>query len=302
MINIKQIEAFYWTLKLGTLQRAATSLFITQSAATKRLQELEKQACLPLFEASRHKTQLTAKGVELLEASEALIDSLARLEALRGNHLQNVRTVRMGVTELVTLTWFSSFVAKVRVAHPEVSLHPDVDLSARLQRKLLDGDLDLVVIPEDYVTPAMTSIDLQSVEFSWLAPTHHFPEKKTLSLKELAKWPLIVQGPQSGITHRCEQLFAQAGIEFNRVYGSNSLFALVALIRAGVGVSCVPRELFVDDIARGELQEIDVQVSQPYVHYHLAFLKHTRSGLTQSLATLASQSAKKATSIKPRSG
>ncbi|MCS4249648.1 LysR family transcriptional regulator [Pseudomonas sp. BIGb0164] len=290
MINIKQIETFYWTLKLGTLQRAATRLFITQSAATKRLQELEKQACLPLFEPGSHKVQLSAKGAELLEASEGLIASLARLDALRGAAHQVQRAVRMGLTELVTITWFTDFVARTKAELPDISLHPDVDLSARLQRKLLDGDLDLVVIPQDYVTAAMASIPLQSITFTWLAPPRLFPEGTTLSLKQLALWPIIVQGPDSGITQRCEQLFAQEGIEFNHVYGSNSLFALLALIRAGVGISCLPRGLFVDEIERGEFQEVTLEVPPAAVNYHLAFLKHGRTALIDTLADLARQS------------
>lgn len=290
MINIKQIETFYWTLKLGTLQRAATRLFITQSAATKRLQELEKQACLPLFEPGSHKVQLSAKGAELLEASEGLIASLARLDALRGAAHQVQRAVRMGLTELVTITWFTDFVARTKAQLPDISLHPDVDLSARLQRKLLDGDLDLIVIPQDYVTAAMASIPLQSISFTWLAPPHLFPEGTTLSLKQLALWPIIVQGPDSGITQRCEQLFAQEGIEFNHVYGSNSLFALLALIRAGVGISCLPRGLFVGEIERGEFQEVALEVPPAAVNYHLAFLKHGRTALIDTLADLARQS------------
>lgn len=39
MLTVKQIETFYWVAKLGTVQRAADKLHITQSAATKRLQD-----------------------------------------------------------------------------------------------------------------------------------------------------------------------------------------------------------------------------------------------------------------------
>lgn len=293
MINLKQIETFYWTLKLGTLQRAATRLFITQSAATKRLQELEKHACLPLFETGSHKAQLSAKGTELLEASEGLIHSLAKLDALRGSSRQTLRTVRIGLTELSTVTWFTEFVTRTKAELPDIELHPDVDLSARLQRKLLDGDLDLIVIPQDYVSAAMAAIPLQSIEFTWLAPPKLFAPGTTLSLKQLALWPIIVQGPDSGITQRCEQLFAEQGIEFNHVYGSNSLFALLALIRAGVGISCLPRGLFVGEIERGEFQEVTLQVPPAAVNYQLAFLKHGRTALIDTLAGLAREAAQR---------
>jgi hypothetical protein len=44
MLTVKQIETFYWVAKLGTVQRAADKLHITQSAATKRLQDVEAKS------------------------------------------------------------------------------------------------------------------------------------------------------------------------------------------------------------------------------------------------------------------
>ncbi|KAF1011461.1 MAG: hypothetical protein GAK32_00833 [Pseudomonas fluorescens] len=142
------------------------------------------------------------------------------------------------------------------------------------------------MIPEDYVTSAMTAIALQSIDFTWLAPPDTFAPQQVLSLEELARWPVIVQGAHSGITQRCEQLFAQAGLELRPVYGSNSLFALVALIRAGIGISCLPRALFAEEIRRGELQEVRVETAPAPVNYKLAFLKHGQDTLMKSLANV----------------
>ncbi|MFJ7005129.1 LysR family transcriptional regulator [Pseudomonas putida] len=292
MSNIKQIEAFYWTVKLGTLQRAAGKLFITQSAATKRIKELEKQASVPLFDSNAQKSSLTSKGEELLVAAGAVLESLQQLDEMRTSAQRTMRTVRIGLSELATLTWFSGFVQQMRVIYPHISLLPDVDISARLQQKMMTGELDLIVVPVDYVSPEMESLLIDSVDFAWLAPPGSFEAGVPVTVSELARLPVIVQGPQSGITTRLEQLFAQSGVEFTKVYGSNSLFALAALIRAGVGVSCIPKVLFEEDIACGLYQEVTLATGATPVDYHLAFMKHDQQALGYTLGALARGCAK----------
>jgi len=289
MSNIKQIETFYWTVKLGTLQRAADKLFITQSAATKRIKELEKNSAQPLFEVHAQKSTLSAKGEELLLAAESVLDSLNTLDSLRGPAHRKVRNIRIGITELVTVTWFTRFVKHLKSVYPDISLIPDVDLSARLKMKMLGGELDAIVVPMEYLSSDMDYILVDSVEFSWVAPPLSFRETMPITLKTLARLPIIIQGPQSGITTRCEQRFAQGGVEYSKVYGSNSLFALASLIRAGVGASCIPKALFQGEIDSGAFQEVHLETGIEKVDYHFAFLKHNHPSLGFLIGDLARQ-------------
>ncbi|WP_082706953.1 LysR family transcriptional regulator [Pseudomonas sp. EpS/L25] len=287
MPNIKQIETFYWTTKLGTLNRAASRLFITQSAATKRLQELERQSSSPLFEANGQKNNLTAKGREVLASCEALLQAVNKLNDLRKSAPHVARTVRMGITELATLTWFTSFVERVKAVYPDVAVHPEVDMSATLQEKLLSGQLDIVVLTEEYLTPAMASLYLQNVEFAWLTTPGSPLSGRTVTIPELAKVPIILQGPLSALTIRCESILAEAGVDFDRVYGSNSLFALKGLVRAGLGTSCMPKELFQSEIDSGKLETVMTDPPTPSVKYYAAFMRQNHAALGYAIADLA---------------
>src|SRR3546814_12631871 len=59
MITLKQLEAFNWIAKLGTFERAAAKLNTTQSAISKRIQELEASIGLPLLDRSHRGARLT---------------------------------------------------------------------------------------------------------------------------------------------------------------------------------------------------------------------------------------------------
>lgn len=55
MLTFKQIEALYWTVRLGTFSASAQKLHTTQSAITKRIQELEADFDVALFDRSGHR-------------------------------------------------------------------------------------------------------------------------------------------------------------------------------------------------------------------------------------------------------
>lgn len=289
MITIKQVEAFYWVAKLGTVQRAASKLHVTQSAATKRLQELERISAAPLFDSSGRKAALTPKGQELLELCENFLAATARLEEVKASAKHVARVLHIGITELVALTWFPSLVRRLKGVYPQVTLQPDVDLSASLRDKVLDGRLDLAVLPEAYIVPAMASVRLQSVQFGWICPSGAFDGKAVVSLQDLAALPLIEQDAGSGLTALCETLFAQAGIQPQRVSGSNSLVALAGLVEAGMGASCVPLHLFEQEIRQKRLQHVRTDPPAPGITYFAAFLKQHQAALGYAVADIARQ-------------
>eukprot|EP01042_Synura_sphagnicola_P026054 gene26054-33545_t len=124
MITIKQLEAFYWSAELAGLEAAATRLNTTQSAISKRLQELESVLGFELFDRSRRRAQLTARGEELLSHAKEMIDLRTRIMDMSKAHPVAPRTLRLGVTELTALTWLPQLIQRIRGSHPSVTLEP----------------------------------------------------------------------------------------------------------------------------------------------------------------------------------
>ena len=52
MITLKQIEAIYWIVELGSFEAAAAKLNMSQSAISKRVQELEDAFGVSIFDLS----------------------------------------------------------------------------------------------------------------------------------------------------------------------------------------------------------------------------------------------------------
>lgn len=295
MISVKQVEAFFWTARLGTVQKAAMKLSITQSAATKRLQELERMAANPLFRRQSTKLVLTDHGRDFVAEAEAFLKARSALDELRsaGSHLN--RILRIGITELTALTWFPAFARSMRAAYPGLTLHPEVDLSAVLRERVLDGSLDVVVIQDLYLEEdELASIPIQTVQYGWFCKPGLLPANRQLSLIELARFPVIEQTTGSGLTALSRGLFAKMGIQTEHVFGSNSLAALAGLVEAGVGVACLPVKHFRTAVRQGRMTAIRTTPGAPAATYHLVFLPGDHATFGASVAEIAKKCAARA--------
>lgn len=64
-MTFKQLEALFWIAELGGFSQAALKLHTTQSAVSKRVQELELLFDTALFDRSQRSARLTEKGEEM---------------------------------------------------------------------------------------------------------------------------------------------------------------------------------------------------------------------------------------------
>lgn len=287
--TIKDLEAFYWVARLGTVQAAADKLYITQPALTKRLRTVEMYATNPLFIGAR-KGSLTPHGRELLAMCEELITRISRLEKMQGPSSQPARTILIGTVELAALTWMTRFVSKIREDYPDLNVQVRVDLSASLHKMVEARQIDLAIIPDIYPSSKVRKVSLKTVEFGWFCAPNAFPKNTIVPLQELAKTPVIGQGEASVVTAIATQLFAQIGREPKWINGGNNILVLASLVEAGFGISYLPIHLFRENLKRGALQLVRTDWPQPSVDYCASFLKDPTNAACIAIADLARQS------------
>jgi DNA-binding transcriptional LysR family regulator len=290
MLTIKQLQAFYWVARLGTLHKAAEKLHITQSAATKRLQEVEAAVAAPLFEGDGRKSQVTRLGRELEAECERLFEQLHALERLKTSGNPAARILKVGLTEVVALTWFADFVKRMNELYPSIIVQPEIDLSLTLEEKVEQGALDFAILPDLRSSGTMAKVSVGDVKFGWFAAPGMFAADVTHTPQELAARPVIEQSENSVITLACSRLWESAGVRPERLYGGNNIQALAALISAGIGISCLPVQLFRSELRSGSLALVKTTMPAPTVTYSCCFLKYPNSALGHKVAEVARQS------------
>jgi DNA-binding transcriptional LysR family regulator len=287
MITLRQLEALHWIAQLGTFERAATKLNTTQSAISKRIQELEAASGLPVFDRNQRGARLTEKGEHLLALGQQMLALQDRILELKDGGDMPARRIRIGVTELSALTWLPRLVTALRQAYPAIIIEPEVDMSRTLYARLLEDTIDLIVIPEAFSDPEVTAIRVAEVTNAWMARPNLVKAHRTLTMEELAGYPILMQGGRSGSGLYFNKWLKSEGIVFLRVLSSDSLTALVGLAVAGLGICYLPRQCFRPLIDERKLVMIPTRPKLPLVPYAAMYRNDRPSALTSAVAELA---------------
>lgn len=271
MVTFKQLEALHWVCRLGTFGSAAAKLNTTESAISKRIAELERFFDIDLFDRSRRTARPTAEGRKLLELAGDALGARDRLLEQMGRESEVVRRFRLGVTELVALTWLPQLVQALRNQYPDVLLEPEIDLSTHLSQKLELGQLDMAIVPPVFQREGSVSVPLQEMTLSWMCRPGLVPRRRRLPLAELARHPILMQIGGSGVDVVVDRWLRRQGLSVRRLYAGNSLVALGALTASGFGVSFLPALYFRDHVERGILHTFETEVALPPIRYSAVY-------------------------------
>lgn len=287
MPTFKQLEALRWTARLNSFEKAAERLNTTQSAISKRIQELEADLGTSLFDRSQRRTQLTAKGELILALGEEMLDLRTQALSVARSQATFITKLRFGITEMTALTWLPAFVAEVRSAYPGITLEPEVDQSAGLVEQLRGGALDFVVVPDSFHEPGIESFPLANIQNHWLCSPTLIRHRGIMRLKDLAAYNILTQGDRSGSGIIFDKWMRQCGVEPPRVIRSNSVIALVGLTLAAIGVSYLPKDCFLGLIEQGRLQVIETDPPLPALSYVLAFRRDEHPHVVDAVTRIA---------------
>jgi len=286
MFTFKQIEALYWTVRLGTLHAAARKLHTSQSAITKRIQDIENAFGLALFDRSGHKAVLTARGHEIYGMAQALLAQRDRmLTRMHDLHIQT-STVRLGITEITAMTWLPAFIRELRTLYPRVTLEPSIDLGADLLHRLTAGSIDMAIVHEELIAHDLDSVRLRPLDFVWVGSAEHVDETRVYSAEEIARMPLLRQSRESGLNHIYD-LWLKPHVAHNNIFTINNLIAIAGLTAAGFGVSCLPHDYFSGWIKSRRLLVMRTRIAPPRSVYRAAYRRDADSAFYHDLATLA---------------
>jgi DNA-binding transcriptional LysR family regulator len=289
-MNLKQLETFAWTVRLGSFSAAARRLNSSQPAVSMRIRDLERSLSVELFERPRRATRLTPKGRELMEYADRILNLASEAEARLGDPKAVSGRIRVGVGETIAVTWLPRFIARLNETFPGLVIELDVDLTASLWNKFEAGDLEVLLLPGPALGANLVVDDLGSARYAWVAsPTLGIPTGRTLRPRDLAPWPIITLSRDSVLHEIIEDWFGGSRAEFHRNDVCNSLGVVVSLTISGLGISLLPPAVYAREIERGELMVIDAEPRLDPIEFISAFRRDREPALMQAIADLASE-------------
>lgn len=238
-LTLAQMEALYWTARLGSVVAAAARLGLTQPSVSLRLKDLRYATGIEPFERGRTGQKLTPEGHRLLEQ---VSDVLERVETIgSGVHGDIDGPLRLGLAEGFAVVCLPRLLPELTRAYP--ALHPELTVATtvELEAHLLAGRLDLAIMVNP-VGSGLDTLPLGTHITQWVAgPGWDLPEP--VRPADLAELPIIVNPPSSTMHRRMMDWFATAAIRPSHVSICSSGAIALQLVAAGLGLSLAPTNM-----------------------------------------------------------
>jgi DNA-binding transcriptional LysR family regulator len=239
-MNLKQLRAFYFVVKYGSLLKAAGYLKLTPAAISLQLKALEAELRATIFDRAPNKLILTEKGRILLREVNNVFDALTRMQ-------EAVKEGPDTYSGKITLAFgrdqervFAPVIADFSRKHPELKISIYSKTSAEAISLLLNGDLDLGISSLQKVPRGVQKRKLLDNKLYLIFPrTHSLSKKRNISLAAVADYPLIIH-PHSATTRQViDAGFSKRGIGIETILEVGHCESIIDFVRRGLGVGFV---------------------------------------------------------------
>ena len=269
-MDLRALRIFTEVIRQGGFSQAGKTVFLTQSAVSKAVRQLEDELGFALIDRSGHKPALTDAGrvafrhaQTMLTQREDLLTELSELKGLKRGAL------RLGLPPIGSDILFAPLFAEYRNRHPDIEIQLVEHGSRRLEEMVLAGEVDLGAS----LLPVPDALDWQEVTREPLhvliAESHPLAKRPEIALAELRDLPLILFDTGFALNPIILDGCREAGFEPTVAARSGQINFIVELVGAGLGVGFLPR--LIADL-RVRLGVAHIPVHSPAMNWHMAWV------------------------------
>ena len=149
--TIKQLRYFVALEKHQHFGNAAKSCFVSQSAFSVAIKELESQLGTQLVDRTNKSVTITRMGREIANHARHCLRDLEYLAEVAHSDQQPLTgRLNLGIIPTIAPFIMPSLLPKLRSSYPDLKLYLREDTTRALHRRLIEGELDLILIALPY--------------------------------------------------------------------------------------------------------------------------------------------------------
>lgn len=257
-MDLRQLNTFRHAAHTLSFSQTASDLDYAQSTVSAQIQALEKELDVALFDRLGKRVLLTEAGRRLLIYADRfqLLEEEARASLRADQAVTGTLTIYAPCTLCVYR--LPIILDTFRRRHPQVKLNIHANIAKDAVAQVRDGDVDIAFELDAPITvPEIAAVALITEPMVFVTyPDHPYAGMDELVLTDLKDQPLVLTETTCQYRRSLEQMALDDGILLDSGIGFENVEAIKQCIRAGLGVSFLPRVAVAKELEDGSLVEL----------------------------------------------
>ncbi len=257
-LTLRQLAIFEKVALLGSATRAGAALYISQSAVSMALAELEKLCGGELFARAGRRLLLNERGRLLLPEAQGLLRQAESLErALQESAADPAGLLRAGASTTVGNYLLPALVGRFARRYRKAEVALQVGNTRQISEEVLAGTLDVGLIEGPCPVAELECTPWRDDALVVIVGKGH-PWAKTgrASAAMLAAAPWIMRERGSGTREVFEAAMAQLRRPYRIALELGHTEAIKKAVEGGLGVSCLSRLAVQREVTHGWLKAV----------------------------------------------
>jgi len=262
--NLEQYRVFHTVAIEGGFSKAAEKLFVSQSAVSQSIRQLEDNSGVKLFIRLPRSIKLTKEGEMLFEYIDPALNKIKAGE----KRLMDMAELKSGgvtvsSSDTFCMYLFPSLLEKFSKSHPGISMNIANKTSSETKELLENGEADIGIINlygKNYenlkIWKSYTINDCFIIRKGTLGDN-----SKKRSIAQVAELNHIMLEKGTSTRAHIDKYFADYGIEIEAGIELGSVELLLKFAAMGMGVSCIAREFLEKSAYSDKVDIVPVKTS-----------------------------------------
>jgi LysR family hydrogen peroxide-inducible transcriptional activator len=238
----RQLRYFSALAKERHFGRAAEKCFVSQSAFSSAIRELESALETQLVDRTNRQVTITPAGRKVAKQADACLEALQRLaESVQGPREPLAGELRLGAIPTIAPFLLPRALPKLRRSYPQLQLFLSEDQTSVLHAKLMDGEIDVALLALPFDLPGTETLNLFRDRFllAFRDGTRRVdPDHYRFSDLDAGSVMLMEDG-HCLRDHALDACKLRGTEQLNR-FSANSLLSLVGMVDADLAITYLP--------------------------------------------------------------
>ncbi len=227
----------------GSLANSSERLFLTQSALSHQLRDLEERLGFRVFHRSRNKWELTDEGSELYKLANKLFSSI-------DESFSTIKSIKEGSKGSIKLSaecqsffhFIPSFIQKMGILYPEINIEVTLGATHQTISQVLSNEIDIAIVTTAPESDELLSIPVFKDEiYAIMHREHHLNNLEYLEASHFSDFHLLINSfPLEGVAVY-EQFLKPNKINPKKISAIPFTEITLSMIEANMGVMCAPK-------------------------------------------------------------
>ena len=264
-VKLELYRVFKEVAEAGNITAAAQTLFISQSAVSQSIKQLEAELQTRLFARNSRGVTLTADGrmlYEYVRSAMGLLETgeekLSQSRDLQMGHLT------IGASDTVTSQFLLPYLDGFHRKHPAIHIQIISGRSHKVLGLLQSGKVDIAFASTPQEGASLETFPCLATHSIFVAGAEYPCDfDHVYTLEEIARFPLILLERKASSRLYLEKYFLQNGLHLNPEIELGARSLLVDLAAIGFGVAGVTEEFVRRELESGRLRKLRTSFDIP---------------------------------------